>query len=476
MKGDFTRVTFDPLKHYSRVLMQQGRVTLDADPNEQTDILLHYVRTLAMDLIGPFAAPALGGGFQLSVDDHQQLVISAGRYYVDGILVENDAPCLYSAQPDRPVGSDDLLIHEAAEQTGKTYWVYLDVWERHITCLDDGWIREKALGGPGTCTRSKVVWQVKAIEFDSGTDQEPNCAAPLAGLHAIGTGLMSARVDPGAQSDEPCVLSPQSKYRGAENHLYRVEVHQDGAGGAATFKWSRDNGSVVAAWLGTSGNDLEVSSGRGFTAGCWVELTDDTRELLEQPGVLVYVTKVEGQTLTIDPSTKPTEDAAAWTETLINPKVRRWDQMDRGDVVLNEGAVPLTESSGDQVNWIDLEDGIQVQFNAGGEYRAGDYWLIPARVATGGIEWPTSDSEVIAVQPLGIKHHYAPLGFVRWSDQQLQIRPPCRCVFFPQSDCARRQRAVAPPRVDTPAPPGPKAEPTGTTRKPAARPRAKPIA
>ena len=30
MKGDFSRDTFDPLKHFSRVLMQQGRVQLDA--------------------------------------------------------------------------------------------------------------------------------------------------------------------------------------------------------------------------------------------------------------------------------------------------------------------------------------------------------------------------------------------------------------------------------------------------------------
>ena len=30
MKGDFSRITFDPKKHYSRVLMQQGRVQLDA--------------------------------------------------------------------------------------------------------------------------------------------------------------------------------------------------------------------------------------------------------------------------------------------------------------------------------------------------------------------------------------------------------------------------------------------------------------
>jgi len=45
MKGDFTRDTFDRTKHFSRVLMQQGRVTLDADFNEQTAIDLHYFRT-----------------------------------------------------------------------------------------------------------------------------------------------------------------------------------------------------------------------------------------------------------------------------------------------------------------------------------------------------------------------------------------------------------------------------------------------
>ena len=36
--GDFTRTTFDPTHHYSGVRMQQGRVQLDADWNEQLDI------------------------------------------------------------------------------------------------------------------------------------------------------------------------------------------------------------------------------------------------------------------------------------------------------------------------------------------------------------------------------------------------------------------------------------------------------
>ena len=41
MKGDFSRETFDSVKHFSRVLQQQGRVQLDADWNEHTAIVLH---------------------------------------------------------------------------------------------------------------------------------------------------------------------------------------------------------------------------------------------------------------------------------------------------------------------------------------------------------------------------------------------------------------------------------------------------
>ena len=35
MKADLTRDSYNVLRHYSQVLMQQGRVQLDADWNEQ---------------------------------------------------------------------------------------------------------------------------------------------------------------------------------------------------------------------------------------------------------------------------------------------------------------------------------------------------------------------------------------------------------------------------------------------------------
>ena len=64
MKADLTRNSFDPLNHNSSVVMQQGRVQLDADWNEQADILLHLLRRLAVDQVGP-AFRAKAGGFEI---------------------------------------------------------------------------------------------------------------------------------------------------------------------------------------------------------------------------------------------------------------------------------------------------------------------------------------------------------------------------------------------------------------------------
>src|SRR5262249_24945392 len=96
VKADFSRDTFRPLKHYSRVLQQQGRVQVDADFNEQVSILLHHMRTTAADIIGPYGGPVSDYGFQISPAKAGTFIIGAGRYYVGGILCENDEEVLYS--------------------------------------------------------------------------------------------------------------------------------------------------------------------------------------------------------------------------------------------------------------------------------------------------------------------------------------------------------------------------------------------
>ena len=92
MKGDFSRQTYavGARKHYSAVLMQQGRVQLDADWNEQGAIDRHRTETEAVDVIGGCGAPIHAAGFEITTDG-KTLFIGGGRYYVDGLLAENDA-------------------------------------------------------------------------------------------------------------------------------------------------------------------------------------------------------------------------------------------------------------------------------------------------------------------------------------------------------------------------------------------------
>lgn len=49
MKADLSRATFDQARRYRSVRMQQGRVQLDADFNEQQDILNHRIEIETRD-------------------------------------------------------------------------------------------------------------------------------------------------------------------------------------------------------------------------------------------------------------------------------------------------------------------------------------------------------------------------------------------------------------------------------------------
>jgi hypothetical protein len=529
MKADLTRNTFDPFKHFTRVIMQQGRVQLDADWNEQVAILLRCLRTLAADLIGPQGGPADNCGFEISAAASQDFQIGAGHYYVDGILCEvpstsvpisfpsannnkqvkvsdwmvdgisfqkfhyvvvsgsSGAPpnpvvvqitdldpstrkltfdtdissfktfsprvrsvITYLTQPDYPVPDSEKLKAEI------TYLIYLDVWERHITCVEDDTIREKALGGPDTATRTKVVWQVKAVNGNV-RNVKKGAKSPCDGfsptdksflINLIGTnrGKLKAMAKTTSVSTDPCIISPDSRYRGPENQLYRVEIHRAGGGwdgtdngkaGAATFKWSRENGSVVFPIVSISSSNgttaiilknLGRDSRLSLTEGDWVEIQDDRSVLQNRVGNLLQVQSIDRTTMTVTLSGTP--DSNIGNDLTLHPLLRRWDQKEgdptEGGLLLGTDNAALIVEDSDGL-WLNLEDGVQIQFQKpdpeqpANQYRTGDYWLIPARTATGDVEWPTETAKGsqgnlvivrIAKPPDGIKHHYAPLAVI----------------------------------------------------------------
>src|SRR5262249_21672249 len=175
MQADFSRLRFDPAKHYSSVRQQQGRVLLDADWNEQVEIQGHRTEAEAADVIGPSGAPSHPPGtprnFQVTANG-TDFTIAAGHFYVDGILCENEADAAGSSQPPwtpgAPVVGLPTGVPKPLPAPAGTYLAYLDVWQRHVTELEDPDLHEPALGEVDTTTRTVTAWQVYLLQVPAG--------------------------------------------------------------------------------------------------------------------------------------------------------------------------------------------------------------------------------------------------------------------------------------------------------------------
>ena len=425
MKGDFSRLPFQAdieTKHYGAVLDQQGRVKTDYDTAVNVAIESHLRQHALRYIIGRSGAPADNPGFRLSRTPQGDLIIGAGDYYVDGILCTNDQAVSFTEQPDLPG-------QELPEAAGR-YLAYLRVFERHITAIEDPDIREVALGGPDTTTRTRTVCGVRLFEVP----RDAHCLSSLPEWEqaiAPGDGRLSARARRSEDSDDPCLVAPDAGFTGLQNQLYRVEIRRGSAVGESTFLWDRDNGCIalpVEEFLeGQPTNRLRLGSlGKSdvhsLSAGDLLEITDDILELNGEPGVLVRVEAIEPSlgAITVDGQV----DGLSRDH---HPKVRRWS-----------GGAELAVSAGD---FIPLEDGVEVSFS-GTRFREGDHWVIAARTATGDVIWPTEDGEPLPQPPLGIKYHHERLALIDFSEGAFDIVTDCRKIFPPLSHSVLRIQRV----------------------------------
>jgi hypothetical protein len=453
MRGDYTRDSFNPAKAFTRVLMQQGRVQLDADWNEQNSIVWHYLRTLTRDLLGPHGGPEKNCGFAvvpagdidtLGLADGEQnrlrallkdpgdFLIGPGNYYVDGLRAVNKEYVRYSHQ-------SHMQRAKPLRQSSAAHLIYLDIWEHELSALQDESIREVALSGADTANRARLIWQVRSFELKSGDQPKPQDWDVVSNdwpsltehWQSAQRGLLRAKTVSNLESSsmEPTVISPQAGYRGPQNQLYRVEIHHSGtAKDGATFKWSRENGSVEFAvesftdpilTLATLGRDARS----GLVAGDWVELCGDDSIFEHDVQPLRMVESVDNQHRKVTLKGKGTSTVG--TKPGRHPILIRWDQRQgdprKGGLELRDGGAVIREGEGANA-WMKLENGVQIQFASsepGQQYRAGDYWLIPARTATGSVEWPQQGGEPRPLAPHGIEHHYAPLAIVTFDGNAL---------------------------------------------------------
>lgn len=356
------------------------------------------------------------------------LSIEPGRYYVDGVLCEAETRTSFYNQPDRRV---------ATRLPAGTHLVYLDVWQRHLSYLEEPEIREVALGGPDTASRGQTVWQLRTMPLGVLSPPDSSCLSAIPEWDALvspTTARLRARAEPEELPASVCELGAAAGYRRVENQLYRVEIHTGGA--SPTFKWSRENGSVafaIDAISETAGQATLRLAGRGLDDNLslvkngWVEVLDDDAVLEHAVGVLRRFVDIGNDPLEIvlDGSVAGVSPSAS-----RHPLVRRWDHRPSG----SDSALPVTEGT-----WMPLEDGVEVFFEPGGSYRPGDYWEIPARTITADVEWPRDEHGAPASRrPAGIEHRYCRMAILEVAgDGTVEVTSDCRTLFPPLTALTR---------------------------------------
>src|SRR5512143_1310083 len=149
MSGDYSRIGFDPLRDYARVLLQQGRPLTDADWNDLASQFARRVQAGAFDTFGgaDVVCTSTPDGFKLGFDGSGHLTIGRGRIYVDGLLADNHGkPPLawddalaeqYGTNPTRYDEQPYTFEAPALPTAGGPHIVYVDVWEREVTQFED---------------------------------------------------------------------------------------------------------------------------------------------------------------------------------------------------------------------------------------------------------------------------------------------------------------------------------------------------
>jgi len=385
MKGDFSRFSFDKKKRYSAVLMQQGRLQLDSDWNEQVQISEHRNTAFFRDLVGRSGTPA-GNAMTLRLNGEAgKLTLTRGVCYIDGLFVENDRAL--ELKPEAlPEGDGEFLY-------------YVDAWTREVNASEDGELVDPAIG-VDTTTRLKTEWKLRWRKMPE-PPQEKEAWKQLFGAGRwpeAGAELPASLTESNwwwpMSTGEMKLSSGIVKLK--DNRLYRVEIHDGNP--AVRFKWSRDNAFVCAeVHAKESGYKLENNSvpmQDAFKGAAWIELCTP-----EEAGVLLDMKKSVFAGGELKPSQEETEALGVYLGKLKEEKliIRRWD-----GVFLK----------GEKENSLKAELGVEVEHSEG-FYRSGDYWLLLIR-GREVLNWKGGEPK----PPEGVAHHFAALASVSLSKGQ----------------------------------------------------------
>jgi len=249
---DISRAAFDPRKQYTSVRMQQGRVIMDDDWNENARIADEDKRRTRVETIGPAGSPDDGFAVanpHLTGDGRIDFDITAGSFYLGGNRLELHQSTTYLLQ------GDVLQPDEAATDVpdgARSDLAVLITWQKPVSAVEDDELVEKALGGPDTTTRLRTIQQVilyTGIEGETCSEawqqvQNRFVADGLGSLNAEQELSVDAELSVSYGAGDPpedlCTPVASGGYLGAENQAIRVQLTDE-----RHLTWGLDNAAPL---------------------------------------------------------------------------------------------------------------------------------------------------------------------------------------------------------------------------------------
>jgi hypothetical protein len=359
MKTQISRDGYRREKRYSGVYQQQGRLITDSDWNELVDTVKVRVDEALVDVVGAGSPKGRAAAIQMVATTPK---IVPGTVYAGGLEAQIvdppgvTGPFDFSMQVDFPSAPPLPALNTA-------YRFYVDVWDRPVGPLEDDGLRDPALHGADTCTRTQTMAQVKwcpaAKNPESPADNPVQGDARLTLKYPQGgTQGGTDLCDPKAQEVDPV----------GGDFLFRVEVHDarwpanvaPSAPDRVIVKWSRENGAEQYAFA-----DIPD----WFKTGPWIyELYDaDSEKHLGFHLATTSWTPKRGTLVTTLPPTAP-----------AGTMVRRWDGY---SVLVRSGSVwSVSTANGEKT--ADTAGGANVQIAGGAvtvSLTSNSRWTLRAR-------------------------------------------------------------------------------------------------
>ncbi|HEX2571533.1 MAG TPA: DUF6519 domain-containing protein [Polyangia bacterium] len=167
--GNYSRNTFNKAKGYTSVRLQQGVPLVDADWNEQADILRNQTAD-SIDYVLGGSGSGVPPGSYMSLSGtglQNDFTFDWGRVMVDGRLVTVGSG-KYSVQPwtnAQKAAADGVPVIPAltTPSGNRDDCVYLDVWEREVNSIEDPNLVNSVIGVE-TAVRTKWAAAVRVNE------------------------------------------------------------------------------------------------------------------------------------------------------------------------------------------------------------------------------------------------------------------------------------------------------------------------